>query len=217
MTQHRPDGRRHARDEGTTWRHDRRVRRIRHARGSESPQHPGTWHARLRRQYRTRACAAVRYARAICVRASSAESGPGARRTRRAPLGDDRGRWTVATRTAFDIGGEMAGQLGSIGDGPIRARAGHRTVGFTDAPFAWTPRVFAEYNYASAMTTRTMDDGRRSISCTDRPRQARSRRSGGLEERAPSPDWNRSAPGAPPRRHRPVSLVVADNDNRCAV
>lgn len=91
MTQHRPDGRRHARDEGTTWRHDRRVRRIRHARGSESPQHPGTWHARLRRQYRTRACAAVRYARAICVRASSAESGPGARRTRRAPLGDDRG------------------------------------------------------------------------------------------------------------------------------
>jgi hypothetical protein len=127
------------------------------------------------------------------------------------------GRWTVATRTAFDIGGEMAGQLGSIGDGPIRAWAGHRTVGFTDASFAWKPRVFAEYNYASAMTTRTMDDGRRSISCTDRPRQARSRRSGGLEERAPSPDWNRSAPGAPPRRHRPVSLVVADNDNRCAV
>jgi len=69
------------------------------------------------------------------------------------------GRWTVATRTAFDIGGEMAGQLGSIGDGPIRAWAGHRTVGFIDASFAWKPRVFAEYNYASGDDN--AHDGRR--------------------------------------------------------
>jgi hypothetical protein len=68
-------------------------------------------------------------------------------------------RWTAAGLTRVDAGAEVAGQIGSIGADSIRAWAGHWALGFTFVEARRTPRLFAEYNYASGDDNR--GDGRR--------------------------------------------------------
>ncbi len=58
-------------------------------------------------------------------------------------------RWsgTLASSTDYDV--EMAKQAGILGSDTIDAWAGHWLVGYTLAHTRYTPRIFAEYNYAS--------------------------------------------------------------------
>lgn len=58
-------------------------------------------------------------------------------------------RWTGKLPAGFDYGTEVAGQVGSLGSDEIRAWAGHWLLGYTVAAFPLSPRVIAEYNFAS--------------------------------------------------------------------
>jgi hypothetical protein len=49
----------------------------------------------------------------------------------------------------FDYGTEIAGQNGSFSADAIRAFAGHAIIGYTMPKVKATPRIFAEFNYAS--------------------------------------------------------------------
>src|SRR5947208_14763180 len=50
---------------------------------------------------------------------------------------------------SFDYGVEAAGQAGTIASDPLRAWAGHGLLGYTIGRLKTTPRLVAEYNYAS--------------------------------------------------------------------
>ena len=58
-------------------------------------------------------------------------------------------RWVGKLPLGFDYGMEMALQAGNIGGDSLRAWAGHWVGGYTFTHAPYTPRVFAEYNYAS--------------------------------------------------------------------
>jgi Alginate export len=58
-------------------------------------------------------------------------------------------RWVGKISGGFDYDLTMAKQAGSLGNESIRAWAGHWLAGFTLAQVRYTPRFFAEYNYAT--------------------------------------------------------------------
>jgi hypothetical protein len=58
-------------------------------------------------------------------------------------------RWVGKLPLNFDYGTEIAGQVGSIGSDDVSAWAGHWLLGYTVAAAPYTPRLVAEYNYAS--------------------------------------------------------------------
>jgi hypothetical protein len=68
-------------------------------------------------------------------------------------------RWVGKLPANFDYGLEVAGQTGSFATDDMRAFAGHWVFGYTMSKIKTTPRVFAEYNYASG--DRNPADGKR--------------------------------------------------------
>jgi Alginate export len=68
-------------------------------------------------------------------------------------------RWAGKIPNGFDYSVEMARQVGSLGADSIGAWAGHWLAGYTLAKTRFTPRLFAEYNYASGDNNST--DGHR--------------------------------------------------------
>jgi hypothetical protein len=58
-------------------------------------------------------------------------------------------RWAGKSLFNTDYSAEMAKQAGSLGSDTIAAWAGHWLLGYTLAGKVLTPRLFAEYNYAS--------------------------------------------------------------------
>ncbi len=68
-------------------------------------------------------------------------------------------RWVGKLPANFDYGVEVAKQAGSLGTDSIGAWAGHWVLGYTVAGARFTPRVMAEYNYASGDAN--SGDGRR--------------------------------------------------------
>lgn len=68
-------------------------------------------------------------------------------------------RWAGKNPDGFDYGLEMARQFGSLGTDTIGAWAGHWLAGYTFNKARFTPRAFAEYNYASGQSSST--DGHR--------------------------------------------------------
>lgn len=68
-------------------------------------------------------------------------------------------RWAGRLAGGFDYGTEMAFQTGSLGSDKVRAWAGHWVAGRTLRRVKWTPRVSAEYNYATG--DKDPRDGRR--------------------------------------------------------
>jgi hypothetical protein len=58
-------------------------------------------------------------------------------------------RWVGKLPHGFDYGTEMVREFGSLGADKIQSWAGHWVVGRTAATVRFTPRVFAEFNYAS--------------------------------------------------------------------
>jgi hypothetical protein len=58
-------------------------------------------------------------------------------------------RWTGKLPDGFDYDMTMARQSGSLGNESIGAWAGHWLTGYTAPHTRYTPRFFAEYNYAS--------------------------------------------------------------------
>ena len=57
-------------------------------------------------------------------------------------------RWVGKLRAHFDYNTDLAVQTGHLGTDRVRAWAGHANLGYTWAA-RFTPRMFAEYNYAS--------------------------------------------------------------------
>jgi hypothetical protein len=68
-------------------------------------------------------------------------------------------RWAGKLPASFDYGAEVAGQTGSFGTDEVRALASHWILGYSLPKVKTTPRVYAEYNYASG--DRNPTDGRR--------------------------------------------------------
>ncbi len=68
-------------------------------------------------------------------------------------------RWTGKLPASFDYGVEIAGQTGSLGTEDVEAWAGHWITGYTLSKVKFTPRIVAEYNYASGDADPT--DGKR--------------------------------------------------------
>jgi hypothetical protein len=68
-------------------------------------------------------------------------------------------RWAGKLPANFDYGAEVAGQSGSLGPDDVSAWAGHWVLGYTLAKVKTTPRLLAEYNYASGDANPA--DGRR--------------------------------------------------------
>ncbi len=58
-------------------------------------------------------------------------------------------RWVGKLPSNFDYGTEIAGQTGMYSTDEIRAFAGHAIIGYTLPKTKFTPRAFAEFNYAS--------------------------------------------------------------------
>lgn len=58
-------------------------------------------------------------------------------------------RWVGKLPANFDYNVEMARQTGALGTDDIGAWAGHWLLGYSLPNVAWTPRLMAEYNYAS--------------------------------------------------------------------
>jgi hypothetical protein len=58
-------------------------------------------------------------------------------------------RWVGKLPAGFDYGVEMAGQTGTLSIDDMRAWAGHWVLGYTIPTVRYTPRVIAEYNFAS--------------------------------------------------------------------
>jgi hypothetical protein len=68
-------------------------------------------------------------------------------------------RWAGKSKLNIHYAAEMAKQAGSLGSNTISAWAGHWLLGYTLAGKTLTPRLFAEYNYASGDKNPT--DGKR--------------------------------------------------------
>ena len=68
-------------------------------------------------------------------------------------------RWVGKLPANFDYGTEIAGQTGRLATDSVRAFAGHWVVGYSIPKIKTTPRLFAEYNYASG--DRNPTDGKR--------------------------------------------------------
>lgn len=58
-------------------------------------------------------------------------------------------RWVGKLPKGFDYNTDFAIQRGSVGPDRVSAWAGHWVIGRTFAATAWTPRLMAEYNYAT--------------------------------------------------------------------
>jgi hypothetical protein len=58
-------------------------------------------------------------------------------------------RWVGKLPDGFDYATEMAKQMGSLGTDTVRAWAGHWVLGYTVPRARFTPRFFAEFNYAT--------------------------------------------------------------------
>jgi hypothetical protein len=58
-------------------------------------------------------------------------------------------RWVGKLPKSFDYGTEIVGQAGTYSNDDIRAFAGHGIIGYTVPKVKATPRLFAEFNYAS--------------------------------------------------------------------
>ena len=68
-------------------------------------------------------------------------------------------RWTGKLPANFDYGTEIVEQTGSLGSDDVQAWAGHWVAGHTMPKVRFTPRLVAEYNYASGDANPT--DGQR--------------------------------------------------------
>ena len=68
-------------------------------------------------------------------------------------------RWVGKLPAGFDYGTEVAGQTGSLGPDDVSAWAGHWILGYTLPKVKYTPRLLAEYNFASGDSNPT--DGHR--------------------------------------------------------
>lgn len=68
-------------------------------------------------------------------------------------------RWVGKLPAGLDYGAEVARQTGSLSTDEVSAWAGHWILGYTIAKAKYTPRLVAEYNYASGDSDPT--DGRR--------------------------------------------------------
>jgi hypothetical protein len=58
-------------------------------------------------------------------------------------------RWAGKLPDGFDYSTEIAKQIGSLGTDTVRAWAGHWVIGYTVPRARFTPRFFAEFNYAT--------------------------------------------------------------------